>query len=142
MVETMTLPSEVTTVAPDGSDVRVLLAARGGGMAHFELGPNEVSTAIRHQTVDELWYVVRGRGEMWRRYRRPDGEWVETTVDIHPDVCLSIPVGTAFQFRSLGGEPLAAIGVTMPPWPGDDEAVPVEGRWTPTVGRSTSPAGG
>ena len=29
----------------------------------------------------------------------------------------------------LGSGPLAAVGVTMPPWPGDDEAYKVPGAW-------------
>ena len=43
------------------------------------------------------------------------------------------PARTAFQFRAEGGEPLAFVAVTMPPWPGMDEAFAVEGPWTPTV---------
>ena len=31
----MRLPAEPDVVAPDGSNVRVLLGVRGGGMAHF-----------------------------------------------------------------------------------------------------------
>ena len=54
-------------------------------------------------------------------------------VDLHSGICIKIPVGTRFQFRSLGAEPLAAIGVTMPPWPGADEALEVEGVWKPTA---------
>jgi mannose-6-phosphate isomerase-like protein (cupin superfamily) len=50
-------------------------------------------------------------------------------------VCITIPVGTHFQFRSLGPGPLCAIGATMPPWPGHDEAYTVEGKWTATVPR-------
>ena len=54
-----------------------------------------------------------------------------------PDgITLTLPVGTHFQFRSSGSEPLAAIGVTMPPWPGDGEAFEVEGKWLPTVERN------
>ena len=52
-------------------------------------------------------------------------------VDVHPGVCLTIPLGARFQFRAFGGEPLSAIGVTMPPWPGEGEAIVVEGPWTP-----------
>lgn len=48
-------------------------------------------------------------------------------------MALTIPLGTHFQFRAHGGEPLAVIGVTMPPWPGDAEALRVAGPWTPTV---------
>jgi mannose-6-phosphate isomerase-like protein (cupin superfamily) len=37
-------------------------------------------------------------------------------------LCLTLPVGTRFQFRSFGHEPLSVLGVTMPRWPGPDEA--------------------
>ena len=126
--QTMHLPAERSSVAPDGSDVRVLLGLAGGGMAHFELGPGETSKAVSHRTIEEIWFFLAGRGQMWRS-RGVDN----TVVDVYPGVCLTIPVGTRFQFRSFGYEPLAAIGVTMPPWPGDNEAVPETGKWDPTV---------
>jgi mannose-6-phosphate isomerase-like protein (cupin superfamily) len=122
------LPSHRHAVAPDGSDVRILLGLAGGGMAHFELGPGHVSRAVMHRTVEEVWYFLSGRGQMWRR----QGNRSEI-VEVHPGVCLTIPLGTSFQFRALGLEPLAALGVTMPPWPGEDEAVPSQGAWEPTV---------
>ena len=126
--ETKHLPMAPDAVAPDGSDVRILLGLKGGGMAHFELGPGEVSTAVTHRTVEEIWYFVSGRGQMWRK----DASRTEI-VDVHPGVCLTVPLGVHFQFRSFGFEPLAAIGVTMPPWPGEGEAIVVAGEWQPTV---------
>ncbi len=120
--ETMRLPAVPTEVAPDGSDVRVLLTLAPGGLAHFELGPGRTSKATRHRTVEEIWYFVGGRGQMWRR--QGDREEI---VDVDPGTCLTIPLGTEFQFRALGFEPLAAIGATMPNWPGPDEAVMVDG---------------
>jgi mannose-6-phosphate isomerase-like protein (cupin superfamily) len=120
--ETMRLPAERTEVAPDGSDVRVLLRLGPGGLAHFELGPGQISKATRHRTVEEIWYFVGGRGQMWRR----QGDKTEI-VEVDPGTCLTIPLGTDFQFRALGSEPLAAIGATMPNWPGPDEAIQVEG---------------
>ena len=127
--ETKRLPGRPDAVAPDGSDVRILLGLDRGGMAHFELAAGETSIAVVHQTVEEIWFFVGGRGEMWRA----DDER-EEIVEVEPGVCLTIPLGTRFQFRALGEEPLAAVGVTMPPWPGEDEAVSVEGRWAPTAG--------
>ena len=124
---TLRLPGPRTDVAPDGSDVRVLLGLPRGGMAHFELGPGRTARAVRHQTVEEIWYVVAGSGEMWRRSKSGEG-----VVALRPGVCLTIPVGTEFQFRSLGYAPLSIIGVTMPPWPGPGEAVHVDGIWKPT----------
>jgi mannose-6-phosphate isomerase-like protein (cupin superfamily) len=119
-----TRPSaEPTIIAADGSDVRVLLRADAGGMAHFELAPGRVSKPVRHRTVEEIWYVVGGRGQIWRSQ---DGR--SEVVDLEPGTCLTIPLGTSFQFRSHGPEPLAVVAVTMPNWPGDDEAIPAEGR--------------
>lgn len=120
---TKQLPPGRDVVAPDGSDVRVLLQLPGGSMAHFELAAGRVSRAVAHRTVGEIWYVVAGGGQMWRR----QGDREEIT-DLAPGTCLSIPAGTRFQFRSADA-PLAAVAVTMPPWPGDDEAYPVPGRW-------------
>jgi mannose-6-phosphate isomerase-like protein (cupin superfamily) len=96
-------------------------------MTHFELGPDRISGAVGHRTVEEIWYVLRGRGEMWRKQ-----EEREEIVSMEPGVCITIPVGIQFQFRSLGYEPLAAIGVTMPPWPGGTEAYEVDGHWPRT----------
>ena len=42
-------------------------------------------------------------------------------------------LGAAFQFRAEDTAPLAFLAITMPPWPGMEEAVAVEGPWTPTV---------
>ena len=97
-------------------------------MAHFELGPNETSVAVVHRTVDELWYFLGGRGQMWRQVGGRS-----QIVDVGAHVCINIPVGTAFQFRSFGSEPLAAVGATIPPWPGPGEATIVEGPWAATV---------
>jgi len=126
--ETKQLPATPDVVAPDGSDVRILLGLKGGGMAHFALAPGQTSKAVTHRTVEEIWFFVAGRGQMWRQQA---GQ--EEIVDVHPGLCLTIPLGTHFQFRAGGEETLAAIGITMPPWPGDDEAVVVDGTWTPTV---------
>ena len=118
------LPAEPDAIAPDGSAVRVLLALTRGGLAHFQLAPGQTSRAVAHKTVEEIWYFVQGRGEMWLK----TGEREEVVV-VEPGVCVSIPAGTHFQFRALGMDPLAAVGVTMPPWPGASEAYPVEGAW-------------
>ena len=121
---TLALPATPTVTAPDGSDVRVLVGLGRGGMAYFELAPGRCSAAVRHRTVEELWYVVSGEAEMWRSQ---DGR--EEVATLRPGTSLSIPLGTSFQFRATGTTPFAAVGVTMPPWPGMDEAEFVDGPW-------------
>lgn len=118
------LPADPDVVAPDCSDVRILLSLDGGSMAHFSLDPGKDSVAVRHRTVEEIWYITGGGGQMWRRQ---DGR--EELTNLVPGLCLTIPFKTSFQFRSTGDEPLTAIAVTMPPWPGEDEAELVEGYW-------------
>ena len=128
--ETKQRPVARDAVAPDGSDVRVLLQLAGGGMAHFQLAPGEVSTAVMHRTVEEIWYFLGGSGELWRK----QGDQ-EETVPVREGTCITIPLGTRFQFRAdaTQAHDLAAVGVTMPPWPGAGEAVIVQGPWRPTV---------
>jgi mannose-6-phosphate isomerase-like protein (cupin superfamily) len=123
---TMTLPHVHDVLAPDGSEVRILVSVAGGSMAHFLLSAGQVSRAVRHRTVEEIWYVLSGLGEMWRSVDA--GE----VVPLSAGVSLTIPTGVSFQFRCLGEQPLAVVAVTLPPWPGDGEAEVVEGRWKPT----------
>jgi mannose-6-phosphate isomerase-like protein (cupin superfamily) len=119
----------LSVTAPDGARVRVLLALQRGSMAVFELEPGQVSAPVRHRNVEELWYVLSGEGEMWRR-----DAVGEAVVSLRPRLCLSLPLGTDFQFRCLGSETLRVVAVTLPPWPGADEALPAAGRWMPAAG--------
>ncbi len=125
---TKALPTDCDVVAPDGSEVRILLALAGGSMAHFRLPAGQVSRAVRHVTVEEIWYVLGGHGEFWRAR---DGR--EQVVPVAAGICLTIPLDTAFQFRAAADAPLTAVAITMPPWPGPEEAVFVEGAWAATA---------
>ena len=128
MFETTHVPARPDVPAPDGSEVRALLELRGGGMAHFTLAAGETSVAVHHRTVEEIWYVLAGAGKIWRRL-----DTHEEVADLKPGDCLTLPLGTRFQFKSLGPEPLVVIAVTMPPWPGEGEAVRSPGLWEATV---------
>ena len=127
-VETRIIGAEPDATAPDGSEVRLLVATERGSMAHFRLAAGAVSKAVRHRTVEEVWFFTGGEGLMWLRL----GDAKET-VPLAAGVSLSIPVGTAFQFRATGDSALEAVAVTMPPWPGAEEAEPAEGVWEATV---------
>jgi len=125
---TATLPEAASLLAPDGSEVRLLLGLQGGGMAHFRLAPGQVARAVIHRTVEEVWFITEGSGEMWRR----QGDREEVTA-LQAGLCLTIPAGTAFQFRAAATEPIAAVAVTIPPWPGEEEALFVAGPWEPAT---------
>ena len=49
--ESRRLPALPDIVAPDGSDVRILLKTPRGSMAHFELAAGRASDPIRHRAV-------------------------------------------------------------------------------------------
>jgi mannose-6-phosphate isomerase-like protein (cupin superfamily) len=118
------LPTACDVLAPDGSEVRILLALDGGSAAHFRLAAGQVSFAVEHRTVSEIWYVVSGTGELWRK--QVDREEI---TPLAPGVCITIPLGTEFQFRAAPTNPLDVFGVTLPPWPGPEEAAFVDGKW-------------
>jgi mannose-6-phosphate isomerase-like protein (cupin superfamily) len=49
---------------------------------------------VTFATMREMWLKAGGR---------------EQVVVVDPGVCVSIPVGTHFQFRAVGREPLAMV---------------------------------
>lgn len=121
---TDSLPIEPDCFAPDGSEIRLLPALKGGSLSHCTLQPEQMSLAVVHRTVEEIWYVLSGEGEIVRKL----AEQVETT-SLSSGVSLTIPLGTHFQFRNTGTEPLCIVIATMPPWPGPEEAIPVPRLW-------------
>ena len=72
--------------------------------------------------------MLSGEGQIWRR----DASGEETTV-LEGGVSIDIPLGTAFQYRCTGVDPLQFLCVTMPPWPGDTEATIIDGPWKPNA---------
>lgn len=126
--DTKQLGGEYDVLAPDTSEIRLLVSTTRGSLAHGTLPPGRVSLAMAHWTVEEVWYVTEGRGQVWRKQ---GGR--ETVVDVKPGTALTIPTGAHFQFRVTGPEPLRFVMCTMPPWPGEQEAARVPDHWPVTV---------
>jgi mannose-6-phosphate isomerase-like protein (cupin superfamily) len=122
--QTKRLDADYNVLAPDTSEIRVLCRTARGSTAHGTLPPGGVALAIVHRTVDEIWYVLSGRAEIWRK--QGDREEV---IAAGPGTSLTIPVGTHFQFRTVSDEPFRFLMCTIPPWPGDEEAVRVPDHW-------------
>ena len=125
-------------IAPDGSEIRFLIEQRHGGqrasMVEVTLPPGQVSRTVWHQTVAEIWYILEGIGRVWRC--PPDAEPSGVVaIRVEPGDALTIPTGWRFQFSSSSNEPLQFLCVTIPPWPGPDEAQPADygGLGPPTV---------
>jgi len=123
--ETRRLPQAYDKLAPDGSEIRYLSRVRGASMVHCTLPPGGVTRAVRHKTVEELWFCLAGAGEVWRRTGSR-----EETVQFRPGTGLNIPLGVDFQVRTTGATAMELVIATAPPWPGEDEATAVEGKWT------------
>lgn len=116
-------------IAPDGSEIRLLSTeASRGSMVHCRLSPGLVTRPVRHLNVQEMWYCIGGTGRLWRF---ADGQ--ESVLELSEGVSCSILPGTCFQFRCDGDVPLEIVIATVPPWPGEQEAGPCEGKWPPSV---------
>ena len=110
-------------VAPDGSEIRLLLQGARSSLVEVTLPAGQVSRPVRHRTVEEAWYVLDGGGRVWRC---PPGEEPGSAVSVSPGDALIIPTGWSFQFAAAPDTALRFLCHTVPPWPGEGEAVPVE----------------
>lgn len=92
---------EPDATAPDGSEIRLLLDerhhAQKASMVEVALAAGQVSRPVRHLQVEEVWYVLEGRGQVWRC--PPDaGTASVPAVSVASGDALVIPVGWSFQF--------------------------------------------
>lgn len=127
-MQTRAFPSAPEGRSPAGAEIRFLMHGTTGDMIHSTVAPGQVNRATVHATVSEFWHVLSGEGRIWRR----DGSGEETTV-LKAGVSIDIPVGTGFQYRCDGDDPLQFICVSMPPWPGAHEATFIDGPWEPNA---------
>jgi mannose-6-phosphate isomerase-like protein (cupin superfamily) len=82
--------------APDGSEIRLLSQSRRGGLCHCTLPRGKTSKPVSHIHVEEIWYVLSGEGEVWRKSTVAEG-----IVQVGAGVSLTIPAGTRpLGFRS------------------------------------------
>ena len=118
--------------APDGSEITYLIKGQAGDfgdLCNCKLPIGKTSTAVKHQTVQELWNFTAGNGEFWLK----DGD-NETVSEVKKGTSVLIHPGVSFQFRNMSQDTtLESTITTMPPWPGPNEAIKVEGKWTPSV---------
>lgn len=95
-------------------------------MRHCKLPAAYISSAVYHKTVDEIWYVLEGNGELWLSDK-------DKTIKLKPTICISIPRGISFQFKNTGKKDLKFLGVTIPVWPEGVEACYVKGKWKSNI---------
>ena len=90
-MKTKKLAEDYDCLAPDGSEIRLLTMTQRGSSVHCTLPPGCVSRPVAHRTVEEMWYFLEGRGQVWRKQE----EW-EEVVEVSPGVSLTIPLGAHF----------------------------------------------
>jgi mannose-6-phosphate isomerase-like protein (cupin superfamily) len=122
--------AEPDALAPDGSEIRLVGEVRGASLVDCVLRPGQTTHAVRHRSVEEVWYCLAGVGELWRARddqveQAPAGD----VVALEPGVGVTIPLGVRFQFRCTSADALELVIATAPPWPSSDEAVPCVGAW-------------
>ena len=105
-------------IAPDGSEIRELAAARGASLVEVRLPAGQTSRPVRHRTVEEIWYFLEGSGTVWLR----DPGAGEHKQAVGPGSTVVIPTGWTFQFAAGPGADLRFLCHTTPPWPGEGEA--------------------
>ena len=115
--------------APDGSEIRLLADGRRqatkSSMVEVTLPAGQVSRPVYHRTVEEIWYILEGEGQVWRCPPEVDAASVPPQ-PVSPGDALVIPTGWSFQFAASQDAPLRFLCHTTPPWPGEDEALPAE----------------
>ena len=131
--------AEPDATAPDGSEIRLLVdrrhLAKGASMVEVELPAGQVSRPVYHQTVEEIWYFLEGSGQVWRTPADPEDSCNISSQTVGAGDALVIPTGWRFQFSADASGDLRFLCVTLPPWPGGDEALPANsgGLGAPTV---------
>jgi mannose-6-phosphate isomerase-like protein (cupin superfamily) len=91
----------------------------GLGMGMVILPPGRSSSSHSHETEQEVWYVVSGRG----RVRVGDEE-----AEIHADTVIVAPPGTNHQLINEGEDSLKAIWLFVPAGPEVTYLPPEEGE--------------
>lgn len=124
-----------TVTAPDGFLLRELSTGKNGSMWSATLPSKTRTQSVYHQTVEELWYIRSGTGMLctmatknWNSKKNNKNSFKKFVecVKLKPGITFRIPPQTIFQNKSDDNSELDVIAVTMPPWPGMDEAVPVD----------------
>lgn len=109
--------------APDGAEIRVLIDRPQGAtrlsLAEALVKPGERTACVSHRTIEEIWFIVRGRGVFHRQ--SPDGSEAQAA-EVAPGDALLIPMGYRFWVENTGPSDLVFLCCDTPPWPGEGEA--------------------
>jgi mannose-6-phosphate isomerase-like protein (cupin superfamily) len=110
-------------IAPDSSEIYFLVGdARRASLVEVRLPAGRTSKPVRHRSVEEIWYFLAGKGLVWRQAPGADA----AVDEVRAGSVLTIPTGWAFQFQAAPAAELRFLCSTSPPWPGQEEAEPLQ----------------
>jgi mannose-6-phosphate isomerase-like protein (cupin superfamily) len=96
------------------AEIRLLPSFPTGELAHARIVSRQPSRSARLVGVGELFYVLSGEGELWRRTGG-----LSDVSQLVPRRCVSLPPGIDYQYRVSGGT-LDFIVLTAPRWKPDN----------------------
>jgi mannose-6-phosphate isomerase-like protein (cupin superfamily) len=115
-VEIVNRNASVPFLTKDGSEIRSILDRTNSSALHQSLAeatllPGGSTEAHRHPRTEELYYILRGEGQMrvgeeWRGVGAGDG--------------ILIPSGSLHQIRNAGPQPLVFLCCCAPPYAHED----------------------
>jgi mannose-6-phosphate isomerase-like protein (cupin superfamily) len=79
---------KVYDLAPDGSEIRLLPRMSRGSLCHCTLPVSITSVAVCHRAIEEIWYVLSGDGQIWRKLGQQ-----EEVVALHSGVSVTMCEG-------------------------------------------------
>ena len=114
------------------TQIRYLLKTERGDITHAVCPPGETSPVHFLPELFEAYYVLAGRGEIWRQIS--DREEITA---LRPGRLVQIPAGTRFQYRAYSDASLVFLVVVLPTWREELFHLVEGGPWT--VGGESAP---
>jgi mannose-6-phosphate isomerase-like protein (cupin superfamily) len=134
-LSTRMLTDNADDVSPEGgAEIRHILASPQGDLTHAVCPAGQVAPAHHLPELHEQYYVLAGRGEIWRATAKR-----EAVTALRPGRWVQMSAGTRFQYRANHGTSLVFLVVVLPSWRPELFHTDVEGAWHPGVDGQMSP---
>jgi mannose-6-phosphate isomerase-like protein (cupin superfamily) len=121
---------ETTYQSPAGASVLPVGQNLQASVAVCSLKPGQITECIQHKTVEEIWYILEGEGELFWKNPRTLRKGV---LILRPGTVAKLSTGLHFQYRDTGSSSSSSLKflcITTPPWPGSQEATQVDKYWS------------
>jgi mannose-6-phosphate isomerase-like protein (cupin superfamily) len=125
MWRTCWLPERPDAISPGGaSEIRHLIQLDDGDLTHALCPAGRAAHGATLPERYEAYFVLAGRGEIWRRLGDREGITV-----LRPGRWVEIPAGTEFQYRAYRETTVVFLVVVLPSWQPDAYHTIDAGPW-------------